>query len=75
MEGVVGKSGGDGETLVSAEEKRELLVREVEYEDGAERRDEEDDVEPAVVEVELELLAEHSGHHTAVLLGHRHTHQ
>ena len=68
-------AGGDGEALMSAEEERELLVREVEHEDRAERGDEEDDVEPAVVEVELQLFAEHAGHHIAVLLGHRHAHQ
>lgn len=45
---------------------RRLFVGKVEEKDAGEGTDEEDDVEPSVVEVELQL-AQHLGHDRAIL--------
>lgn len=51
-----------------------LLVSQVEEQDAGERADQEDHVEPAVVEVELQL-PEDFGDDGAVLQGHAHADQ
>lgn len=51
-----------------------LLVRQVQEEDAGQGADQEDDVEPAVVEVELQLPQDLS-YNGAVLKGHAHTHE
>lgn len=53
---------------------RRLLVGQIQEEDAGESADQEDDVEPAVVEVELQL-SQHVGHDGAILQRHAHTHQ
>ena len=50
------------------------LVSKVEQGEGGGGRDEEGDVEPAVVEVELQV-AQHRGDNRSVLGGHVHSHQ
>lgn len=51
-----------------------LLVSQVEEQDAGERADQEDHIEPAVVEVELQL-PEDFGDDGAVLQGHAHSDQ
>lgn len=51
-----------------------LFVGEVEEEDAGEGADEEDDVEPSVVEVELQL-SQNFGHDGAILQRHAHPHE
>lgn len=53
---------------------RRLFVREIQEEDAGEGADEEDDVEPAVVEVELQLPQD-VRHDGAILQWHAHPHQ
>lgn len=51
-----------------------LLVSQVQEEDAGEGADQEDDVKPAVVKVELQL-SQDVGHDGAILQRHAHTHQ
>lgn len=51
-----------------------LFMCQVEEEDAGESTDQEDHVEPAVVEIKLQL-AQHLRHDTAVLQRHAHPHQ
>lgn len=51
-----------------------LLVGEIEEEDAGQGADQEDDVKPAVVKVELQL-AQDFRHNGAILQRHTHTHQ
>lgn len=51
-----------------------LLVGEIKEEDAGQGADQEDDVKPAVVEVELQL-SQNLRHDGAILQRHAHTHQ
>lgn len=51
-----------------------LLVGKIKEEDAGQGADQEDDVEPTVVEVELQL-SQNLGHDGAILQRHAHTHQ
>lgn len=51
-----------------------LLVRKIQEEDAGEGTDQEDDVKPTVVKVELQL-SQDIGHDGAILQWHAHAHQ
>lgn len=51
-----------------------LLVGEIKEEDAGQGADQEDDVKPAVVEVELQL-SQNLSHNGAILQWHAHSHQ